>query len=449
MSFMKDTKELKPGLVIFRRSDVQHDNFYCRVKLPNEDRYKFIALDTPNAGEASSKAFDQDAELRFKIKHDLPIFDRKFSQVAEEYVVLQKKRAEAGLLSTHKWKDRESIVKAQLNPYIGNSQITLIGQDKWDDYPMWRHGRGKGRREDGRVSDATIRTEMSTFRQIMVFAAGKSYIRESQVFKGKVPVAKASREEFSPEEYRALHTHARKWVKEAPHERSGWYRTVAYNFMLIMTNTGMRPPEAKNLLWRDISVQADRQGREFVRVSVRGKGKHRNLVAAGGVAAYFDRIRKISKATGDNDPVFTEFDGKSSKTLYGSLISDLLEETKLTFSSSGSRRSTYCFRHTFATFRLSEGVDVYMLAKQMGTSVKMIEDHYGHITPVKNADRILQGLPGWEHVTDAPRDRADGATSGNEQVSVKGTPGRREKASSSMRRRSGSVFRASVPAAAE
>jgi hypothetical protein len=27
---------------------------------------------------------------------------------------------------------------------------------------------------------------------------------------------------------------------------------------------------------------------------------------------------------------------------------------------------------------------------------KMIEDHYGHITPVKNADRILLGLPGWQ-----------------------------------------------------
>jgi len=53
---------------------------------------------------------------------------------------------------------------------------------------------------------------------------------------------------------------------------------------------------------------------------------------------------------------------------------------------------------TYATSRLTEGVDVYFLAKQMGTSVKMIEDHYGHITPVKNAERILQGLPGWEPI---------------------------------------------------
>jgi len=74
----------------------------------------------------------------------------------------------------------------------------------------------------------------------------------------------------------------------------------------------------------------------------------------------------------------------------------LLTESELLHSSSGSRRSTYCFRHTYATFRLTEGVDVYFLAKQMGTSVQMIEQHYGHVNPVKNAERILQGMPGWE-----------------------------------------------------
>ena len=50
MAFITDKEELKPGLIIFRRGDVTHRNFYCRVKLPKDDRYKTIALGTPDPG---------------------------------------------------------------------------------------------------------------------------------------------------------------------------------------------------------------------------------------------------------------------------------------------------------------------------------------------------------------------------------------------------------------
>lgn len=412
MTFMTDTTELKSGLVLFRRTDVQHDNWYCRIKLPNEDRYKTVSLKTRNIDAAKEMAFDHDAELRFKIKHELPVFNRSFAEVAKEYSAFHKKRSEAGQITHHAWRVVDSHIKTQLNPYVGTTQITLIGQDRWDDYPTWRMTNGKGR-SGGRVSDATIRSEMGTFRGVMLFAASKTYIRDSQVFKGKLPVSKASREEFTPDEYRKLHTFARtKWIKAATNKLGTWSRTIAYNFVLIMCNTGMRPSEARNLQWRDVAIQTDKEGRQFVRLSVRGKGKHRNLVAPSSVAGYFERIRAISAATADNDLVFTTKAGKKTKTLYHYLIETLLAESGLTHSSSGSRRSTYCFRHTYATFRLTEGVDVYFLSKQMGTSVKMIEDHYGHVNPVKNADRILQGLPGWEQQPTVPQDRADGAVSG-------------------------------------
>src|SRR5439155_12316471 len=102
-----------------------------------------------------------------------------------------------------------------------------------------------------------------------------------------------------------------------------------------------------------------------------------------------------------DDFVFSTHTGKQNASLYGSVIQDLLRESGLLYSVSGSRRSSYCFRHTYATFRLMEGIDVYFLARQMGTSVQMIEDYYGHITPAKNAERILQGIPGWEPVAPA------------------------------------------------
>src|ERR1700749_3794923 len=400
MAFLTDVQELKPGLILFRRSDVAHRKWYCRIKLPKEDRYKTISLKTTDLNDARDKAFDQDAEIRFRIKHEVPVFNRSFSQVAKEFLEFQKARMEAGEITKHRWRVLDSHIKSQLDPYVGTAQITLIGEDRWKSYPAHRQQTGKGR-SGGAVSDGTIRDEMATFRSIMGFAASKRYIRESQVFKGKLPLSKVRREEFTPQEYRSLHTFARSWIKEARSDYNTWYRTMAYNFMLVMTNTGMRPSEARNLRWRDVDVRTEKKGSQsfkFAVLNVRGKDKFRSLVAPSNVADYLERIRNISKATGPNDFVFTTHKGTSSISLYHDLIERLLDESKLMYSSAGSRRSTYCFRHTYATYRLMEGVDVYFLAKQMGTSVKMIEDHYGHITPVKNAERILQGMPGWEPV---------------------------------------------------
>ncbi len=405
MAFLIDTQEIKPGLIIFRRADVKHRNWYCRMKLPHVDRYKTVSLKTADIDAARERAFDQDADLRFRIKHDVPVFNRPFSQIAKEYLDLQKERVAAGQIGHHRWEVVDSIIRAQLNPYVGTVQISLIGQDRWQRYPLMRQTNGKGC--NGRVSDATIRTEMSIFRAIMAYAASKKYIAEHQVFKGKLLLAKVRREEFTPEEYRKLHTFARGWVKKARTPLSTWYRIVTYNFVLIMCNTGMRPPEAKNLRWRDVSIRADDQGRKFVVLHVRGKDKFRQLVAAGNVADYLERIRAIGKATKPDDFVFTTAKGEPTSTLYSNNIDTLLKESELVLSSSGRRRSTYCFRHTYATFRLTEGVDVYFLSKQMGTSVKMIEDHYGHINPVKNAARILQGLPGWEPITATPQVAAE------------------------------------------
>jgi integrase len=438
--FLTDVQELKTGLVIFRRADVKHRNWYCRVKVPKEDRYKTISLKTPDLNEAREKAFDHDADIRFRVRHEVPIFEKSFAEVAREYSDFQKNNAHSGQITLGRWKIVDSYIRLHLIPYMGNLQIAHVGEDKWRAYPLWRKqdgknigrkpaiGKGSGKAVDVKsngnepadakesdgepAKDGTIRQEMMTFRAIMNFAADKQYIRERQVPKGKLPSDKARREEFTPQEYRHLHTFARKWIKEGHTEFHTWYRTVSYNFMLVMTNTGMRPPEARNLRWRDFDVRADKHGRPFVCLNVRGKGKFRELVAASNVASYLERIKAISKATKPDDFVFTTHEGKSSSTLYGSLIEDLLKESALLHSSSGSRRSTYCFRHTYATFRLMEGIDVYFLAKQMGTSVKMIEDYYGHITPAKNAERILQGIPGWEPIADGSGETADSVNAG-------------------------------------
>ena len=56
-------------------------------------------------------------------------------------------------------------------------------------------------------------------------------------------------------------------------------------------------------------------------------------------------------------------------------------------------RSLYSLRHFYATQQLTgrNPISIALLAKQMGTSVKMIEQYYGHLDTVKDGDE----LSGW------------------------------------------------------
>lgn len=425
MTFLTDVQELKTGLIIFRRADVAHKNWYCRVRVPHHktnNRYKTISLRTPNEREARDRAFDHDADIRFRVRHNVPVFDKTVGDVCDEYLEQLRKKAEAEQITWGRYKIVEGYVRLHIKPYCGQLQVTHYTDDHWNGYPAWRkkhnapaeakesYGPRKRKANGVKVpavateprpyapaKNGTIRQEQATMRGVLRFAARKLYIRENQVPKGKCIEDDARREEFTPQEYRKLHTEARhRWRDKGDTEVSKWYRQMAYLFMLVMTNTGMRTIEARNLRWRNIDIRKDDYGRTFAVFFVKGKKKYRELVAAGNVVDYLERVRKIGKATAPDDYVFSNFDGRACPDNYGAYIEDMLKTTGLLTSASGSRRSAYSFRHTYATFRLMEGVDVYFLAKQMGTSVQMIEKHYGHITPAKNAARILQGISGWE-----------------------------------------------------
>jgi integrase len=43
-----------------------------------------------------------------------------------------------------------------------------------------------------------------------------------------------------------------------------------------------------------------------------------------------------------------------------------------------SNRTPYALRHTYAAWALAAGVNIYTLARRMGTSVAMMDKTYGH-----------------------------------------------------------------------
>ena len=82
MKFITDKEQVKADLIIFRRGDVGHDRYYCRIRIQNEDRYKTISLKTSDRHTALDEALEDYANIRIMVKHELPVFNRSFSHAA-------------------------------------------------------------------------------------------------------------------------------------------------------------------------------------------------------------------------------------------------------------------------------------------------------------------------------------------------------------------------------
>jgi integrase len=66
----------------------------------------------------------------------------------------------------------------------------------------------------------------------------------------------------------------------------------------------------------------------------------------------------------------------------------LLTHCGLLKDTAGCDRTLYSLRHTYATLELLAGTDIHTLARQMGTSVLMLERHYSKLTATLAADKL-------------------------------------------------------------
>lgn len=121
-------------------------------------------------------------------------------------------------------------------------------------------------------------------------------------------------------------------------------------------------------------------------------GKHENAVKDYLQRIWNLRYDELGKKPAMSEHIFCHKDGKpihSFKKGFNSLI----KEAGVEYDSEGQRRVIYSLRHTYATFRLHEGVNHFSLARNMGTSVKMLESFYGHTSNRAMASELTKLRP--------------------------------------------------------
>lgn len=183
-------------------------------------------------------------------------------------------------------------------------------------------------------------------------------------------------------------------------------RKIFKEFILIMANCGNRPKELLGLKFKEISSnpQWDKKTADthiMMKIRKENSKTGRGRICVSPVRMRINKIlasyEKLGIKHGPEDFLFLNPKSKTRgmycrQNMYQRLRR-VLKESGLEeeFMRSGKNISLYSFRHQYACWRLRYGdVPIYLLAKQMGTSVQKIEATYGHIEVEQQAEKITK-----------------------------------------------------------
>jgi len=379
-------------VVLYKRGDSKR--WQARYKL-KDLKWHRIATKQQNiqyAAEVACEAYDR---ARFLFDENIPVSSKRFDTVAKLTVEELKAQIDSGT-GKPVYNDYITAINKYLIEFFGNYHLNTIGYDELKKFSDWRI------KKMGRAPvQSTVTTHNSALNRVWDYALQRGWIAQAQVPKMKNNGAKGTaREAFSLSEYKSLTSYMPHWVGKGHTEKSNQMRRLLREYVLILANTGIRHgTEAQSLRWRDIEW-IDKAGQRYLQLTVTGKTGKRQAIARHNTEDYLRRLQQLrphlAKLTFDavlkkkiNEKVFVLEDGTETNNLAGT-FRGLMKDSGLDKDRKPKeKRSLYSLRHTYAHFSiLREQMDVYTLAKQMGTSVKMIELHYGHLHPAQKADVI-------------------------------------------------------------
>jgi hypothetical protein len=110
---------------------------------------------------------------------------------------------------------------------------------------------------------------------------------------------------------------------------------------------------------------------------------------------FVDRVEGVSNIPDDTEYLWLNWHGgKETRHLqqrFKTLLSRPL--VNLLYDADNNPLTAYSLRHTYCVNQLYEGVPIYQVARNMGTSVDMIEEHYGWVN-----DRVAMKKANQDHV---------------------------------------------------
>ncbi len=382
-SFVLNKKDLSPAkdgsLVIYNRPALDggvSPIFQIGIKIPSHRPIR-ISSKTRDEAEATRIAKDKYDELFLKYKMNKPVRLVGVKQAIQEFNEWYRETKDSKV----KLENREQYIST-LNRYPyeffveinQNISVDLIDDALVQDYFNWR-------RDSHGTSNNTLRREMTIFRSMLTFCMrNKKYIEVIPDY--RLPAReRIRRPAWNLNQYRKIVRKMRDWTDGDANSRVRRQRFYFQQFFLISANCGARVGELRDLTWDRIRTEKYENDEERIVLSVEGKTGRRDVVCNPDTGIYFDRLWdfRSSEATDGvvptDEKIFCHYDGTPVGSMKKSFIS-LMEYCDTERDVFGQKYTIYSLRHFYAQMRLNEGVNVYNLASNMGTSTDMISRFY-------------------------------------------------------------------------
>lgn len=388
-----ENRTFKDGAIyLYRRAEYKKPTWYIRLKIPGAKGYVWKSSRSTDEYVAYKVAEDLYNQSLVKVLSGAKLNSKRISDALNAYIAHHAPEQDR-LSIRYKILFAKRLIPIFKSRTFDELDTALVGD------VLKRLGENSQRQS---LSPNTVKRLLADLRHFLNWSVEQGYANEIPKFP-KIRDDQNRRPHFDNGDWSTLTRYMRTFIRKA-HESVRRDRVLLVNYVLILANTGIRVGEARNLKWRDLRPIVSVDGGETLALTVSGKTGMREVVArSSDVKKYFNRIleeRKAdltdersdlrnAKAVPPDSYVFCGRDGIPIGSFKKS-FSTLLRDAGVEFDTFGNKRTLYSLRHTYATFRLHEGVNQYVLARNMGTSVAMLEQFYGHTSNIISADELMK-----------------------------------------------------------
>jgi len=366
-----------------------------RYKL-NDHKWHCLSTKQRQLDHAKKTAAELYDRARFRQDEGIPQKSKRFDVLARSCIAALELEISQGIRRETN-RDYIRAINNYLIPFFGRMFMININAAKVREYEQWRN------QKMGKVPiSSTLANHSSAFNRVIDLAIEQGWISN------KVGIPRLSRKGrkgtprpgFTKEELTKLLGFLPEWCLLGERKNHTEMRQLLRDYVELLLHTGMRSGrESMNMRWKHIEWYSDgKTDVRYLRIWVSGKTGGRWLIAKHRAAEALERLAirqkvgtNLNEAIGAKSEtyVFSLSNGQLPRSMHTSFELLLKDSGMRVDPITGKNRSLYSLRHCYATLALMDGqMDMHTVAKQMGTSVGMLEQHYSKMTATMAAERL-------------------------------------------------------------